>query len=86
MITKGKKDARLLIAYFMNRNMEILDEMDEPEYESFLMDTSGRNVHLVNELMRQISNDQSKNQMRSALRKAMFLNRMLEKIKHNGDE
>lgn len=86
MITKGKKDARLLIAYFMNRNMEILDEMDEPEYESFLMDTSGRNVNLVNELMRQISNDQSKNQMRSALRKAMFLNRMLEKIKHNGDE
>lgn len=86
MISKKKMDSRLLIAHFMNRNMEILEELDDPEYEEILLDGSGKKIRLVNELMTQICMDQSRNNMRSALRKVILLNRILKKIENTGDE
>lgn len=86
MISKKKMDSRLLIAHFMNRNMEILEELDDPRYEEILLDGSGRKIRLVNELMTQICMDQSRNNMRSALRKVILLNRILKKIENTGDE
>lgn len=86
MTAKRKMESRLLIAHFMDRNMEILEEIDDPKYEGFLLDDSGRLIRLIDELMGQIVNDLSKNQMRSAFRKTILLNRMLERIKNTGDE
>lgn len=86
MVTKRKMESRLLIAHIMNRNMEILEELDDPKYEGFFLDESGRDIRLANELMGQISSDLSKNHMRSAFRKVIWVNRMLEKIKNTGDE
>lgn len=86
MISKSKMDSKLLIAYFMNQNMEILEELDSPEYEEILLADSGRKIRLVNELMTQICTDQSRDNMRSALRKVILLNRILKKIENTGDE
>lgn len=86
MVTKRKMDSRLLVAHFMNRNMEMLEELDDPKYEGFFLDDSGRDIRLADELMEQISSDLSKNHMRNAFRKAVLVNRMLERIKNTGDE
>ena len=86
MISKSKMDSKLLIAYFMNQNMEILEELDSPEYEEILLADSGRKIRLVNELMTQICTDQSRDNMRSALRKVILLNRILKKIENTGYE
>ncbi len=86
MISKRKMDSRNLLALFMNGNMEILDSMDDPKYEKLFLENGNRTIHLINELMNQICEDQAKCNMRSAFRKAVLLNKILKKVINTGDE
>lgn len=85
MITNKKMDSRILVACIMNRNMEILENMYDSEYIDFFVGNTDKNICLINELMKQICDDQAKNNLRSAFRKAILLNRILKKITNIGD-
>lgn len=85
MISEKKRNSRILAADFMNDNLDILDEMDAIDYEVFFLNDSGRKIRLINELMKQVSNDQANN-LRSAFRKMILLRGILENIRKTGEE
>lgn len=85
MISEKKRNSRILAADFMNDNLDILDEMDAIDYEVFFLNDSGRKIRLINELMKQVSNDQANN-LRSAFRKMILLRGILENIRNTGEE
>lgn len=85
MISEKKRDSRILAADLMNDNLDILDEMDAIDHEEFFLNDSGRKIRLINELMKQISNDQANN-IRSAFRKIILLRGILENIRNTGEE
>lgn len=86
MISERKMDSRILFAIFMNKNMEILECMDNPRYEKIFLENGNRTVCLINELMNQICEDQAKGITRSVLRKAVLLNKILKRLISAGDE